>query len=196
MTPEDRHILTTIAHLRVAPNTMIADTAGITPRDLQQILDDLTRADMIEECTIITPDGGTTRARRLHERGSEHLGITPQHHWKDASAEYLAARLGLPLNTATPSQLTISGATQNAFLSVLGISVLPNTSITLHLYPRPDEFKDNSDDGLAIIIAAPGTVEHLQRALLLDPRPNTYIVRAAKALSAAMRARITSEDQP
>lgn len=175
MTPEDRHILTTIAHLRIAPNSTIADTAAITPRDLQPILDDLARNGVIEACTIIAPDGGTATAQRLHQRGYEQLGITPQPHWEDASAEYLAATLARLLGISIEHRIITLH--DHDTLRALGIT----NATTLILYPTIEELLDIDDK--IVLVAAPGMIEHTKRALMLLDNHRT-IIRAAALVRA------------
>lgn len=175
MTPEERHVLTTVAHLRIAPNSMIADHAGITPHNLEPILNDLARNGLIEACTIITPDGGTTTAQRLHHRGYEHLGITTQAHWEDASAEYLAATTARLLGISIEHRIITRR--DHSVLLALGIT----NAATLILYPTIEELL-NIDDK-TVIVAAPGMVEHTRRALMLvDTKPT--IVSASALLRA------------
>jgi hypothetical protein len=182
MNPEDRHILTTIAHLRIAPNTMIADTTEITPHDLEPILNDLARNGLIEACTIITPDGGTATAQRLHQRGYEHLGITPQPHWEDASAEYLAATIGRLLGISIEHRV-IALRDRDTLLRALGIT----NAATLIVYPTIEELFDSDDK--TVLVAAPGMIEHTRRALMLvDIHPTivsaSALVRACGATHA------------
>jgi hypothetical protein len=181
MTPEERHILATIAHLRIASNTQIADAAEITPRDLRPILNALARNGLIEACAVITPDGGTATAQRLHQRGYEHLGIEPQPHWEDASAEYLAATIGRLLGISIEHRIITRR--DHSVLRALGIT----NAATLILFPTIEELLDL--DEKTVIVAAPGMIEHTRRALMLVDRHPTImsasvLVRACGATDA------------